>query len=26
VTVVVRDGDNLSGAAVVRISSKFADT
>jgi type II secretory pathway pseudopilin PulG len=26
VTVVVRDGENLSGAAVVRISSKFADT
>jgi type II secretory pathway pseudopilin PulG len=25
VTVIVRDGDNLSGAAVVRISSKFAD-
>jgi type II secretory pathway pseudopilin PulG len=26
VTVVARDGENLSGAAVVRISSKFADT
>jgi type II secretory pathway pseudopilin PulG len=25
VTVVVRDGENLSGTAIVRISSKFAD-